>query len=242
MKASPDSQLIERLIESLRTDFKALKGHHPQTVKLDFYPYARLVNTLRFEDGILKVRLSDILLDAPESVISALMGILLHKLFRKRVPATQRRLYSDYVNRPEVLDRIQEVRRKRGRKQIQSPKGDVFNLLAIYQQLNADYFDDQLQIDRIGWSPGKSRRTLGHFDAAHNAIVVNSRLDSPAVPEYVVTFIVYHEMLHAHFGEEVSNGRRLVHHRRFREAERAHPDYRRAHDFIRNHFARGRRR
>lgn len=234
--------MIERLTEALRADFKVLRGQSPQRVELDFYPYARLVNTLRFEDGILKMRLSDILLDAPETVIEALMSILLHKLFRKRVPALKRRYYSDYVNRPEILGRIQEVRRKRGRKQINAPKGEVFNLSAIYQQLNADYFQNQLQIDHIGWSPGRSRRTLGHFDAAHNAIVVNSRLDSPAVPEFVVAFIVYHEMLHAYFGEEVSNGRRLVHHRRFKEAERAHPDYRRAQDFIRTHFARGRRR
>ena len=48
------------------------------------------------------------------------------------------------------------------------------------------------------------------------------------MPRYVVTFVVFHEMLHAHFGMRTDGRRRLVHCPEFRRLEAAHPDFDRA--------------
>ena len=86
----------------------------------------------------------------------------------------------------------------------------------------------------------RSGRRLGHYDPAHEAIVLSRRLDNPLVPEYVVRYVLYHEMLHVQLGEDTpdTSGRRRIHGPRFRLAEKRYPDSRRALDFIRTHFHR----
>jgi Zn-dependent peptidase ImmA (M78 family) len=61
------------------------------------------------------------------------------------------------------------------------------------------------------------------------------------VPEFVVRFIVYHEMLHAIFGEKSSTPSRRHHPPEFQRAEKAYPDYDRAKKFLREYFGRRRR-
>ena len=46
-------------------------------------------------------------------------------------------------------------------------------------------------LERRAW-----RTQLGCFDPALNQIVLNRRLDHGAIPEYVVAYVLYHEMLH----------------------------------------------
>jgi hypothetical protein len=67
--------------------------------------------------------------------------------------------------------------------------------------------------------------------------VVNCLLDDPKVPAFVLEGTMHHEMLHMLTDTRVVNGRRVVHTREFRSAERAferfsdlRPEYRRVLD------------
>jgi hypothetical protein len=58
---------------------------------------------------------------------------------------------------------------------------------------------------------------------------IHPRLDAADVPRFFVEFIVYHEMLHAARGQEGErNGRRVVHSKEFRAAERNFAQYKEA--------------
>jgi len=59
-------------------------------------------------------------------------------------------------------------------------------------------------------------------------IRIHPVLDHPEVPAWFVAFVLFHEMLHVAIPPEAGTKRRRVHTRRFRAAERAHPDYARA--------------
>ena len=76
---------------------------------------------------------------------------------------------------------------------------------------------------QLGWSRGISRTMLGHFDPAHNAIVISRIFDQPRVPALALDYVMYHEMLHLLHPVDHAGVRRRVHTREFREAEKKFP-------------------
>ncbi|MFQ5738944.1 MAG: SprT-like domain-containing protein [Acidobacteriota bacterium] len=222
----------QALTQAFAQLYRRLKGNPVPPFSFQFYPYTSLKHTIRVRQGQVFVRVSDILADAPGAVLRSVLAILLFRLFHRTAPEAYRRPYLDYVGRPRIRKEVLRVRSRRGVKRLTSSLGKVFDLKAIFRQLNRDYFDNQVQARHLSWSPRSYRRALGHYDPAHQAIVLNRRLDHPLVPEYVVCFVVYHEMLHAFLGEQTCNGHRRVHHRDFRQAEKSFEDYDRARAFI----------
>ena len=64
---------------------------------------------------------------------------------------------------------------------------------------------------QMSWSQARARNLLGHYDPAHNAIIVSRIFDHPRVPRYAVEYIVYHEMLHLRHPVKLNGSRRCVH-------------------------------
>jgi hypothetical protein len=75
----------------------------------------------------------------------------------------------------------------------------------------------------LTWSEHSGRRLLGHYDAAHNTIMVSRVFDQPDTPRYAVEYLMYHEMLHLKHPVTVRRGRRSVHPREFQEDEARFP-------------------
>src|SRR5208282_1534593 len=103
-------------------------------------------------------------------------------------------------------------------------QGKRFELHAIFERLNEEYFDSKLTAV-ITWGTGTPRkavrrRTLGSYSGNTNIIRINPVLDKNTVPAYYIEFVVYHEMLHAAMGIAEKDDRRSVHSRAFRERER----------------------
>ena len=99
---------------------------------------------------------------------------------------------------------------------------------AVFDRLNTEYFGGRLHKPRIGWTLQDAWRTHGHYDPAHDTIVLSRTLDDPATPPFVVDFIVYHEMLHVLMPAERRDGRHMHHTTAFRTAEAAFPRMREA--------------
>ncbi len=228
--------LGQALEQAFLKHYIGLKGETVPPFTIRFYPYRNLSHTIRIRQGKLLVRISDILADAPPEVLKAVLGILLHKLFRKPVPESPCRIYRSYVNTETLRHRIRRVRRTRGRKQLGSPAGRIFDLRSLFDQLNQRYFGDRIRLRHLSWSRRENRRSLGHYDPAHQAIVVDRRLDRPSIPLFVVEYVLYHEMLHACLGEKIHNGKRQVHHRLFRKAEKEFPHYAEARAYTRSYL------
>jgi predicted metal-dependent hydrolase len=82
------------------------------------------------------------------------------------------------------------------------------------------------------WSRNHARASLGHYDPAHNAIVVSRVFDSPRVPRHAVEYIVFHEMLHLKYPVKMRNGRRCVHSRELQREEKLFPYLEQAKAFL----------
>lgn len=190
-----------------------------------FRPFAGVRSTIHLRDGRAEVQIADVLEDAPPLVLEALAEILLAQVFGRRPSREARECYLAYIFKPHVRERIDDTRRRRGRKRLLPARGECHDLQEILARLNHRYFRGTLGDLRIGWSPHRSRTVLGHYDAAHRTITISRRLDSARIPRFLVEFLVYHEMLHAQFPVERRRARRVVHPHEFREAERRFPRY-----------------
>jgi predicted metal-dependent hydrolase len=202
-------------------------------LSIEFFAFANLNNTIRLRDGKLHVRLSDLLEGAPEPVLRALAHILLAKMYRQPIERAHAARYRKYVHSHEIRNKAHLVRQVRGRKRIASPRGGVYDLDAIFEELNLRYFGGMQARPRMSWSQGRARNLLGHYDPAHNAIVISRIFDHPAVPRYAVAYIVYHEMLHLRHPVKLNGSRRCVHSADFRAEEKLFPQLQAAQRFLR---------
>ena len=200
---------------------------------VEFYPYAGVNHTIRMRNGRLLVRLSDLIEGAPENVLGAIAHILLAKIYRTPVNATHSARYRRYVGGRGFAAKAQLVRQSRGRKQMRPPQGHVYDLEAIFDDLNARYFDGLLGRPLLTWSPNLARRRLGHFDPAHNTIVVSRVFDDLRVPQFALEYLVYHEMLHLKHPVRLRGSRRCVHSAEFVAEEKRFPQFEQAKQFLR---------
>jgi len=166
------------------------------------------------------------------------MAILIGKLLDTQVDDQNRLQYNRFVNRPEFRKKTMRARRQRSVKRISSPRGQFHDLLPLFNKINGTYFENKIRIRHLSWSQKPTRTTLGHFDAAHETIIINKRLDNPRVPQYVLSYVIYHEMLHVLMGEELTENGRRIHHSRFQKAEKEFDGYSKAKAFIREHYSR----
>ena len=203
-------------------------------IRVEYYRFVGINHTVRLREGRLLVRLSDLFRRAPAPVLEALAAILLAKLYRRKVPPTARAAYREFSNSPEMRRKAQASRRNRGRKLLAGPAGSHFHLALLFDDLNREYFKGRLPTVRLGWSLRKSRRILGHFDPSHGSITLSRWLDRPGVPEVVVRFVLFHEMLHAKLLARSCFDVRNPHSRQFREEEQTFRGHEEARNWIRN--------
>jgi hypothetical protein len=221
------------LVEVFQTCYRELRPRAPMPeFSIRFYPFANVNNTIRLREGKLLVRLSDLLEAAPGPVLRAIAHILLAKLYRKPIAPEHATRYRRYVSTHHMSEKAHLVRQMRGRKQIDSAQGHVYDLEAIFDDLNLRFFHGLLGRPQMTWSRDHARNSLGHYDPAHNAIVVSRVFDSPQVPPYVVEYIVYHEMLHLKFPVKLRGSRRCVHSKEFQEEEKRFPQLRESKEFL----------
>ena len=204
------------------------RNHVVPEIEARFYPYAGINHKIRLRSGRVYVRLSDIFKNAPVEVHRALAFILVARLLRRRTPETHERVYRAYAYSPQILRAQDLARRQRGRKVVSSARGRIYDLDKMFQRLNRRHFDEELEKPVLTWSQRRTRRILGHHDAAHDTIVISKTLDDREVPEWLVEYVLYHEMLHIKHPARLIKGRRYYHTNAFRVEEQRFPYYEQA--------------
>jgi len=225
----------ERLLPIFQESYRELRPRAPiPELQVKFYAFANINNTIRLREGKLLVRISDLLEGAPEPILRALAHILLAKLYRKPIEREHSTRYRRYVSSHDITQKAHLMRQRRGRKRIESPKGRVYDLEEIFEKLNARFFYGLLARPQMTWSRSDARNMLGHYDPAHNAIVVSKVFDQPQVPAYAVEYIVYHEMLHLKHPVKLRGSRRCVHSAEFQAEEKLFQNLDKAKLFLRH--------
>ena len=170
--------------------------------------------------------LSEGFINASDETLEALVKAA---LFGKCQETT--RLIRDYAASEESssvlieLDFITEVI-------VENPRGKCYNLDELFDKVNREYFACSLVKPRLIWSQINTYRKLGHYEPARDRVMIALTLDDARIPEFVVTFVLYHELLHKSHGATWVNGRRMVHTPEFRRDERKFKLYKQAEEWL----------
>jgi hypothetical protein len=221
-------------VSIFQDEYRALRPRAPMPpIAVRFRRFTSLNTRIRLREGQILVSLSDLLEGAPESVIRAIGHILLAKLYKKPIDAAQNLRYKRFSTSAAVTRQTELIRGARGNKRFFGPEGRFFHLEEVFDSLNLRFFGGLLGRPELTWSEGMAKRSLGHYDAAHNTIVVSRVFDRPSSPRYAVEYLLYHEMLHLKHPVTRRGLRRCVHSREFKAEEKLFPQLREAQAFIR---------
>ena len=182
-----------------------------------------MISVRRKTDGY-RLRLHRMFVDAGARIVRALARYVVHNDRRAST------LLGEYIEEHQHIIRQQE---RRPRHIKLRTAGRHHDLQPIYDRLNAQMFGGALEA-RITWGPGaiagRRRRSIkmGSFAVEDRVIRIHPALDQENVPEFFVSWIVFHEMLHGKHEVRRTNGRRRFHTREFLAEERTFPDFVRA--------------
>ena len=223
----PDFVLI------FQEEYRNLRPRAPMPpIAVRFRRFTSLNTTIRLREGSILVSLSDLLEGAPESVLRAIAHILLAKLYRKPIDAAHNLRYKRFAASAAVIRQTEVIRHTRGSKRWSGPEGHYYNLEEVFDSLNVRFFGGLLGRPELTWSEHHAKRSLGHYDAAHNTIVVSRVFDRPSSPRYAIEYLLYHEMLHLKHPVKMRGLRRCVHSREFKAEEACFPHLAEALAFI----------
>ena len=180
------------------------------------------------------LRVQQLFRQAPEAVWRALVAHV------RATDAGASAVLRQYARRHQHL--LKPRRQRRTHTRTLQSRGRHFDLEAIYQTLNRDYFGNRVQA-RITWSrqpPRRPRRSIrfGAYDSMERLIRIHPLLDQTFVPRYVIESVVFHEMLHQLHPPQRVNGRWAIHTPAFRRAERRFPYFEHAEAWQRRHVER----
>ncbi len=202
-----------------------------EPVEVELTDNAWTMVSYRRVSGRLHFRLHHMFARAHEQVMRALAG------FTGRNRRAHGRAIDEYVRENRDLIRPATPRAEPPL----STRGRVHDLADIYAALNARHFQNRVHA-RIGWgrrSQGGRKRSIkmGVYFHDQKVIRIHPALDDERVPRHFIDMVVFHEMLHQIFPPAVDGaGRRIVHGKDFRVAERRFPGYERARAWEKAHL------
>ncbi len=119
-------------------------------------------------------------------------------------------------------------------------KGRFYDLQAVYDKINQEYFNNELKLF-ITWfgkhlQKNRTRVTFGLYHDPLKLIKINRLLDSSVFPDYIVNYVVYHEMLHhvcpSYYDEK---GIHRIHSKEFKEREELFKEFNQAQSWLKQH-------
>jgi predicted metal-dependent hydrolase len=186
-------------------------------ISAEFYPYRTARHNIEWNSWTIRIKVSQIFKNAPKHILTIIGVILLSRVYRSKVDHKLRNTYNEYTR--TLNQKLPPARPD------YQPQGDYFDLRTIFDRLNNRHFDGSLIVKNIGWSKQNSYRRLGFYDRKRDLIVISRLFDATVVPLKVIEYLMYHEMLHVRFPEEIKNHRRRIHPPQFRAAEKEFPEY-----------------
>jgi predicted metal-dependent hydrolase len=182
-----------------------------------------MISVRRKRDGY-RLRLHRMFVGAEPRIVRALARYVVHNDRRAS------RMLGEFIEKHQHIIRQQERRPRLLRVRT---VGKHHDLQVIFDRLNGQLFEGKLEA-RITWGPagGRDRRRrsikMGSFAVEDRVIRIHPALDQDHVPDFFVSWIVFHEMLHGKHEVLRENGRRRFHTPEFLAEERTFPDYDRA--------------
>lgn len=183
----------------------------------------RMVSARNRGRGVVEVRLQRIFLDSLPEVLDEIASLLSG---RRTDRAALRRFVNERFEEQAAIAPRCEPSPERTR----SSHHDIASYAA---EINRIYLNGR-STARVVWGRRSSRRSrrsirFACYDPERNLVIMNRKLDNPAIPAYFVEYVLFHELLHEVLGiGERKDGRRDIHGSLFKLMESTFPDHEKA--------------
>ncbi len=201
---------------SFLTEFKKnLEQSLKSRVQLHINDNRSTMLSVKWEPSCTKVSMHRFFLDAPENIMEELACYI--KKEHSSLAPTLKSYIEDRVNSLNYTHELSV--------DDLDLKSNVHNLNFLMEEINQKYFCGELRLNITWFAPKQKRKcsrfTFGLYHHLLRLIKINRRLDRIDVPEYLISYVIYHEMLHHVYPSFCdTNGRRKVHHREFKMMEK----------------------
>ena len=110
--------------------------------------------------------------------------------------------------------------------------GRHYDLGEVFTRVNEDYFNGTMSLPHLVWSDRNTQRKFGHFQEETDTVLISRTLDQPGVPQYVLDYVMYHELLHKKLGSRKNKNRRYTHTSEFRRLESVYKELNKAQNML----------
>ncbi len=187
--------------------------------------------SVKWEPGCTTVSLHRFFLRAPKNVMDRLACYIRRE--EKQMSPEVTKFIENNIKKLDYSHKLDEEKLE--------VQGRNYNLQEMMAKINKKYFNNRLNL-KITWfgqhkRKNRSRVTFGLYQDLLRLVKINRILDSPKFPEYVVSYVIYHEMLHhvcPSYTDE--NGRNKIHNKEFKVREKQFQDFERAQTWIENNI------
>ncbi len=201
------------------------KRSYASKIQIDSY-YSGYLFRNKQKNGKVFLEINEGFISAPNEIKRVILEAALKRRTAKRIKTIKA-----YTSNEAYVQIQASLQNNRGANKL-AGQGKHYNLVELYARLNRDYFQGKLEQPRLLWSTRSSVRRLGTYQPESDTITISKRLDNHDIPQYLVEFVLYHEMLHKKIGLREVNGRRYAHTSEFRKAEKQFAYYQEAEKFI----------
>lgn len=191
-----------------------------KSVKLVINDNHSTMLSIKWEPNCTKISMHRFFLQAPANVMDDLCHYV--KTKRRAMSAGMKSFIEENIRTLNYTDRLDKSQL--------IVEGRYYNLKELMDGVNEEYFKKQLELN-ITWfgTPNQRNRsqiTFGLYQEPLKLVKINRLLDSSKIPEYLINYVIYHEMLH-HVCPSYcdANGKRKIHNIEFKQMEKKFRDF-----------------
>jgi hypothetical protein len=216
---------FDTLVRSINISQEIIKTQGSGQIFIEFTHGSNLYK-FRTINNLTTLNISESFIHSSDQVLTAVLQTALHQ---KNTTASEIiRKFSLSEECSDVLlelDLIAQIA-------TETAQGNIYNLDHLFSSINHQYFAGTMSKPRLMWSNILSHRKLGHYERTRDRIVISKILDHERIPQYLIEFILYHELLHKHHGIQWLNGKCMVHTPEFKRSERKFSQFEEAGTFL----------
>lgn len=202
---------------------RKLENNLKKSVKLVINDNHSTMLSVKWEPKCTKISMHRFFLDAPDQVMNDLVHYV--KTKRKGMSPVMKSFIEENLHTLDYRHRLKD--------KMLDVQGLHYNLKDLMDQVNAEYFRKKLDL-QITWfgnrvQKNRSKITFGLYQEPFKLVKINRILDSIKTPNFLISYIIYHEMLHhvcPSYCDE--SGKRRIHNNEFKKMEKQFRDYEKA--------------
>lgn len=189
-----------------------------------YYPYRDFKSTWTRTNTDIRLKISDYLSDCRPEILFQFARALYSMIStgsRMRYPQS----LINWLRSPYFIEKKRPVYLSRSRNLTLSQRGEVYDLNESFSRLVESGLIKDCGDVYLTWTRRPNRRRMGYCSVLMRTVAISSLLDSPSVPQRLVDYVLYHELLHILLNSaDLSTN----HSRLFREMEARFPEQKEA--------------